>query len=401
MGSDDEKKKLKRRIYLMCGVLAVALIVLVVSLVSGDKVDLVSTDSGLTITGDAVPEKDTGVGAGGGIENGTGQEEAVTAWVDLETLQKEILSIVRNENYAWGSMYRGSLLLPAGFSQLFIPECYYIMEISYDEISVGDVAVGDGITGICVGFISAEPVFAYVADKTVYDYGYGAVCLGYSKVHNNRTLAGMYPANFTTFYDCYSSAGAADLFNAKMTELTENTPWYADAVYGYGRLFSDNKAELIASLIPDDALEQSNMKVHEEAFFRFVENFAESKGCPPGAYSFHVTKKVYEGEDSVTLQIACVSLEPATYLEKYGEWYITMYPDSKYSPCGPKLSEYADECGFVRAKEITVGKDEETGNIVVEEKELVYGVTTDEDGRPNIRGEDGSIIYLDTIRPKN
>ena len=77
-----------------------------------------------------------------------------------------------------------------------------------------------------------------------------------------------------------------------------------------------------------------------------------------------------------------------------GEWKITLYEkEGKFIPSGINFADHM-EVGFVKDNDITISTDKD-GNVTVEKEEIIYGQTVDENGRPILRLENGTIIYLD------
>lgn len=315
---------------------------------------------------------------------------------EAAALQSEILTLVGNSQYGYAATYRSGTLTKEGFSAVFYEELGD--EIPAEKVSVGDVGIGGGLTGICVGFIEGVPVFAYAAEKALYQPDYSGVCIGYVRGLNDATLCGMYPVAFTEFYDCCKGIGSDVEFNRKLAYLEENVSWYADALYDNGRAMSQKRTETLIDLMPEGTMHQCNVKILPDMFLQFLEGFAKQRGCPGGDYTLHVLKEISNREALVSLKVTCISLEEDTYLNTYGEWYVTMYRTFEFLPCGADLSSYISIVGFVQDNQITIKTDEE-GNVSVEKEEIIYGYTTDESGRPIIRAADGSVLYLDTKVP--
>lgn len=324
-----------------------------------------------------------------------GQEEYVYLY-DAVMLQKEILSLVGSDEHVYGSIYRQGSITKDGFVPAFYEELG--REISLADVGVGDVGIGPDYAGICVGFEQGIPVFAYAAEKSLYSLSYSGVCIGNVFSEVDETYCGMYPVVLTTFYDCCGTDGDNDLLKAKEESLKRNMLWYGDALYDYGRKMSRKNSEELVSLMPEGPMYQCNVKVLPEELLKFLMEFSERQGCPGEEYSLYVIDEISNGSTLASLQVALVSLQEGSYLEVFGEWYVTMYRTYEFFPCGADLNSYIEVCGFVQDRKIVVEEDEE-GNIVVKKEDLEYGYTTDENGRPIIRAADGSILYLDTKKP--
>ena len=303
-------------------------------------------------------------------------------------VQKEVFKLATG-TCACGDAFRGGVLSSAGFASLFFEE--YGEEISAEKVSIGDVAVGSGYSGICIGFLEDVPVFAYVGTLSLNETEESCVLLSYDRGRKDAHLYGRYPVSFETYYDTCDGDGDEALFLLCMEELEKKEAWYADVLYSYGTLLSDGDFDAAAAFVDDNELISANRKLIREEFDAYIRRFGREHGCT-GAFSLYVNRW-YDFGGYYVFAASAVSLETADFLKIYGGVEIRISEAGSIYPVG-NIIEQGSICGIVPAVSVEL-IDNGDGTYRTERKEIEYGGFYDEDGNYAYRDKNGDVFILE------
>lgn len=321
------------------------------------------------------------------IENKDEEEASMVTLGVKDEIQRELLWLFFNPDVRYGMEYGKGVLTSEGFSEAFYEGRG--TEIGMHSVGIGDYAVGNGISGICVGYYEGTPVYAYMAEYAAYGPVENGVCLGYSKAQKDTLFYGMYPVAFDTYYKGTTGELGKDAFPECVEQLPE-TPWYTDLVYAYGRMMANVSTDALMEEILHERLSGDNQKLNRDSFEKFLKNLPSSQGFE-GDYYLYIDS-VEEGRRYTEVEVKFIPCGTGFY-KPIGSWQLTLYPEyEKFLPCGVNYKAYMD-VGFVRENNVTV--TEEDGKVKVEKEEIIYGQTVDEEGRRIYRLDDGTIIYLE------
>lgn len=365
-------------------VLLIAVIMLIIALMRDTKTPGEILYPEGTTSGALVPGTEN--------QNGEGEEAVPTKHpserTNTENLQRELLDLYFSGNTKYGMEYRGGYLTSDGFADVFMGGAG--TKISVGEVRIGDYAVGNGITGICVGFYDKYPVFAYMSEYTAAGEDDNGMCLGFSREQNDELFFGMFPVTYTEYYRVYAEEATEDIFPARVKRLVQ-VPWYVTDAYEYGKHMSNVYVDYLIGHMLHEKLSQKNLKLHREKFTEYLTDLPYLHGFE-GTYDVMVSS-VREKETYTEVTIRFMP-HVVPGIQPMGEWKLTFYPKyDKFLPCGVDIAG-SSEVGFVREKDITITTDE-SGNVTVEREEIIYGQTVDENGKRIYRLEDGTVIYLD------
>lgn len=306
----------------------------------------------------------------------------------IPNIQKEVLDLFFDAKTKYGMRYRDGDLTSDGFADAFFDGAGYT--ISESEVMIGDYAIGNGISGICVGMHYGVPVYAYMSRYTAAGPDDNGMCLGYSKRKRDELFYGMYPVKFTAFYRGCTGDDNVDYFSERIERLQEPA-WYVTEVFKYGKGMSAVDVDFLLGFIMEDKLTVRNKRMHPPRFEEWLKNLPESQGFS-GTYDLMVDS-VKKKSTYTEVTVKFIPHEAAG-ISPTGEWKITLYEkEGKFIPSGIKFADHMD-VGFVKDNDITINTDKD-GNVTVEKEEIIYGQTVDENGRPILRLENGTIIYLD------
>lgn len=365
-------------------VLLIAVIMLIVTLVRDTKTpgEILYPDG--TTPGALVPGADASDEEGGELVPTKHPSERT----DAESLQREVLELYFSNNTKYGMKYRNGYLTSEAFADVLMDGAG--VKISAGEVRIGDYAVGNGISGICVGFYDKCPVFAYMSEYTAAGDDDNGVCLGFSREQKDELFFGMFPVTYTEYYRVYTEAATEDIFPASVKRLVP-APWYVTDAYEYGKQMSNLYVDYLIGHMLHEKLGARNLKLHREKFTEYLTNLPYLHGFE-GNYDVMVSS-VLEKETYTEVTIHFMPHE-VPGIQPMGEWKLTFYPKyGKFLPCGIDIAG-SSEVGFVRDEEIKITTDE-SGKVTIEREKIIYGQTVDENGKKIYRLDDGTVIYLE------
>lgn len=315
------------------------------------------------------------------------QAERTAAYTAAE-IQKELLGL-STDTIPYGKEYREGRLISNALIGLFYEE--YGEQIDLSKVSVGDIATGNGYDGICVGFYEGIPVFAYIGAHSLNEKEDSCVFLGFDRSVKDDVLFGRYPIEFSAYYDTCSGDGDKEAFSACMEYLKEKESWYADTIYSYGKLLSENRPDEAAAYINEQELTNSNRKLIREEFDAFIRNFGKEHGCS-GSFNLYVDH-VYDFSGYYVFSVRTISMDAPDYFHTYGEAEVRISSSGAIYPVG-NLVENGSRCGIVQSVDILL-TDNKDGTYSTMRNEMEYGGFYDEYGRYAYRDRDGNVFFLE------
>lgn len=315
------------------------------------------------------------------------QEERTATYTAAE-IQKELLGLSM-DTISYGEEYRNGRLTSDALIGLFYGE--YGKQIDVSEVSIGDIATGNGYDGICIGFYEETPVFAYIGTHSLNEKEDSCIFLGFDCNVKDDVLFGRYPIKFSAYYDTCSGEGDDESFSSCMEYLKRKESWYADTIYTYGKLLSENRADEAAAYINGQELISSNRKLIREEFDAFIRNFGKEHGCS-GSFNLYV-ERVYDFSGYYVFSVKTISMDAPDYLYTYGNAEMRISSSGSIYPIG-SITENGSLCGIVQSVDI-LAIDNKDGSYSTTRNDVEYGSFYDEYGRYAYRDKEGNVFFLE------